>query len=99
MVYGPPRQLTVEQLIARYGDDLRYELADGDLVDMEPTGPHEAVSGKVTARLILAIAPKIECKLGESRNPEANCHQVFPCHKKSGSLISSLPQNGQISLQ
>ena len=56
MVYIPTKQLTVEQFIAQYGDDLRYELADGELVDMEPTGPHEAVSGKVAARLILAIA-------------------------------------------
>jgi hypothetical protein len=37
--------LTTEEFIAQYGDDTRYELIDGELRDLEPTGPHEAIAG------------------------------------------------------
>ena len=47
--------LTLEAFVAQYSEDPRYELADGELVDMEPTGPHEAVGGKLAARISLAI--------------------------------------------
>jgi len=47
MTYTPTQTLTVDQFIAQYGDDARYELADGELIDMEPTGPHETVGGKL----------------------------------------------------
>jgi len=30
-----------EEFLTQYGDNPRYELADGELIDMEPTGPHE----------------------------------------------------------
>lgn len=48
--------LSFENFVAQYGDDSRYELADGELVDMEPTGPHEAVSGKLATQIGIAIS-------------------------------------------
>jgi Uma2 family endonuclease len=33
--------ISVDEFITRYGDDNRYELIDGELIEMEPTGPHE----------------------------------------------------------
>ncbi len=49
------QSLTLEAFLAQYGADPRYELIDGELRDMEPTGPHEAVAGKVAAHLSRAI--------------------------------------------
>jgi Uma2 family endonuclease len=56
MTYTPTRILTFDQFIAQYGDDFRYELADGELIDMEPTGPHETVGGKLATKIGIAIA-------------------------------------------
>jgi Uma2 family endonuclease len=47
--------ITFEQFLTDYGDNPRYELADGEIVDMEPTGPHEAVSGKLATQIGIAI--------------------------------------------
>lgn len=43
--------LGIEEFLAKYGDDPRYELADGEPIDMEPTGSHQTVGGKLAARL------------------------------------------------
>ncbi|MEG4534449.1 Uma2 family endonuclease [Microcoleus sp. D2_18a_D3] len=56
MAYTAPKILTFETFLDRYGDNFRYELADGELVDMEPTGPHETVSGKLATQIGIAIA-------------------------------------------
>ena len=56
MTYTLNKPLSVDEFIAQYGDNPRYELADGDLIDLEPTGPHEAVGGKLAAKISLAIA-------------------------------------------
>jgi Uma2 family endonuclease len=45
----------VAEFLAQYGNNPRYELADGELIDMEPTGPHEAVAGKVAAKVSIEI--------------------------------------------
>ncbi|RZM77940.1 Uma2 family endonuclease [Leptolyngbya iicbica] len=55
MTYAPSQLLTFEAFLAQYRDEPAFELADGELIDMEPTGPHEAVAGKVASRLNLAI--------------------------------------------
>jgi Uma2 family endonuclease len=55
MTYTPTKSLTFDEFIAQYGDDFRYELADGELIDMEPTGPHETVSGKLAIQIGIAI--------------------------------------------
>lgn len=49
------QKLTFEEYIAQYGDDPRYELIDGELRDMEPTGPYEAVAGKIAGQIFTAI--------------------------------------------
>ncbi|GBF78884.1 Uma2 family endonuclease [Aphanothece sacrum] len=51
MTYSLTKTLTFDEFIVQYGDDTRYELIDGELRDMEPTGPHEAVAGKLTGRI------------------------------------------------
>lgn len=43
MISTTVRSLDLESFVARYGDDYRYELIDGELIEMEPTGPHEEV--------------------------------------------------------
>jgi len=44
MTQAVPKLLTFDDFIARYEDNERYELIDGELIDMEPTGPHEEVA-------------------------------------------------------
>ncbi|NEP01761.1 MAG: Uma2 family endonuclease [Symploca sp. SIO2E9] len=56
MVESISKSLKFEEFIAQYGDDLDYELIDGELVEMEPTGPHEQVTGFINMQLNLAIA-------------------------------------------
>jgi Uma2 family endonuclease len=55
MTYAPVKTLTLEDFLAQYQDNPRYELADGELIDMEPTGPHETVSGKLATKIGIAI--------------------------------------------
>jgi Uma2 family endonuclease len=56
MTYTPTKLLTFEEFIVQYGENARYELADGELIDMEPTGPHETVGGKLATVLGIAIS-------------------------------------------
>lgn len=39
--------LTFERFIEQFADEERYELIDGELLEMEPTGPHEQVAGLI----------------------------------------------------
>jgi Uma2 family endonuclease len=55
MTYSPPKILTFDEFLRQYGDDPHYELIDGELRDMEPTGPHESVAGKLAGRLFAEI--------------------------------------------
>ena len=55
MTYSPLKLLTFEQFLVEYGDNSRYELIDGELRDMEPTGPHEEVSGNIAGRIYAEI--------------------------------------------
>ena len=56
MAYTTQKLLTVETFLAQYRNHLSYELADGELVDREPTGHHETVSGKLATQIGIAIA-------------------------------------------
>jgi Uma2 family endonuclease len=50
------KPFTARAFISTYGDDARYELIDGELRDLEPTGPHESsVAGAIAGRLYAAI--------------------------------------------
>lgn len=55
MVYTPPKMLTLAEFLRQYGDDPNYELIDGELRDLEPTGPHESVAGKAAGYLFSQI--------------------------------------------
>ncbi|YAF93928.1 MAG: Uma2 family endonuclease [Nodularia sp. CChRGM 3473] len=56
MVQSLPTSLTFAEFVAQFGDDFKYELIDGELIEMEPTGPHEQVTGFINLQLNLAIA-------------------------------------------
>ncbi len=56
MTYAPSKPIAFEDFLSQYGDNPRYELADGELLDMEPTGPHETVGGKLATQIGMAIA-------------------------------------------
>jgi len=43
MLQTVPKALNVDNFIAQYGEQSQYELIDGELIDMEPTGLHEQV--------------------------------------------------------
>jgi Uma2 family endonuclease len=47
--------ITLEDFLKQYADSPQYELADGELVDMEPTGYHETVSGKLAAYIDIML--------------------------------------------
>ena len=55
MTYTSSQLLSFETFIAQYGDNARYELIDGELRDMSPTGPHEAVAGSIAGRIYVEI--------------------------------------------
>lgn len=56
MTYTTEKFLTFETFLDRYCDNFRYELADGELVEMEPTGSHETVGGKLATQIGIVIA-------------------------------------------
>lgn len=55
MVQSRPKLLTVDEFITHYGDNENYELIDGELINMEPTGPHEQVAAFVGRKLNVEI--------------------------------------------
>ena len=55
-----PKLLTVREFVDRYGDCDRYELIDGELIEMEPTGPHEEVAAFLGRKLNVAIEQQDE---------------------------------------
>jgi Uma2 family endonuclease len=55
MTYTPTKVLTFDEFIVQYGDNPRYELIDGELRNMEPTGPHEAVTGQIIGYIFVEI--------------------------------------------
>lgn len=55
MVQSPPKLLTIDEFIANYGDSNSCELIDGELTEIEPTGPHEQVSAFLGRKLNVEI--------------------------------------------
>lgn len=55
MIQVNPKSLTVDDFIVQYGDQDQYELIDGELVDVEPTGLHEQVIGFLARKLNVEI--------------------------------------------
>ncbi len=50
-----PKPLSVDEFLDRYGGDNRYELIDGEVFDLEPTGLHEEVAAFITAKICVQI--------------------------------------------
>ncbi|HLP87277.1 MAG TPA: Uma2 family endonuclease [Nostocaceae cyanobacterium] len=55
MTFISPKILTFDDFLTQYQDNTRYELADGELIDIEPTGPHETVSSKLSMQIGMHI--------------------------------------------
>ena len=55
MVQLAPKLLSADSFIAKYGDTPQYELIDGELIDLEPTGLHEQVAALIGRKLNIAI--------------------------------------------
>ncbi|MDX2244950.1 MAG: Uma2 family endonuclease [Leptolyngbyaceae cyanobacterium bins.302] len=56
MVQAVPQPMTLEEFLDWYPDGYgRYELWNGVVLEMQPTGPHEQVSGFLAGELFLEI--------------------------------------------
>ncbi|MFN6528173.1 Uma2 family endonuclease [Nostoc sp. ChiSLP03a] len=55
MIQSASKVLTVDEFISHYGECDRYELIDGELIEMEPTGSHEQVSALIGRKLNVEI--------------------------------------------
>lgn len=55
MIQTNPKLINANEFIAQYGDQVQYELIDGELIDMEPTGLHEQVIGFIARKLNVEI--------------------------------------------
>ena len=47
--------LNFDEFLIRYGGDNRYELIDGEVFDLEPTGSHEKVAALITTKICVQI--------------------------------------------
>lgn len=52
------KNLSFDEFLDRYGDDNRYELIDGEVFDLEPTGLHEEVVAFLTTKICAWIDRK-----------------------------------------
>ncbi|MTJ50914.1 Uma2 family endonuclease [Dolichospermum sp. UHCC 0259] len=55
MVQSSLKLITANEFVTQYGDNECYELIDGELIEMEPTGPHEQVSSLIGRKLNVEI--------------------------------------------
>jgi Uma2 family endonuclease len=53
MIQALPKPLTFEEFVAWLPENGRYELIDGIVVEMQPTGPHEEVTEFISTALTL----------------------------------------------
>jgi Uma2 family endonuclease len=49
------KPLSFDEFLACYGSDNRYELIDGEVFDLEPTGAHEEVAAFITTKVCVQI--------------------------------------------
>jgi Uma2 family endonuclease len=52
---NPQQALRFEEFMSQYGEDDRYELIDGEVFDLEPTGSHEEVAAFIDRKLNVQI--------------------------------------------
>jgi Uma2 family endonuclease len=51
----PQKPLSFDEFLSRYNGDNRYELIDGEVFDLEPTGLHEEVAAFITTKICVQI--------------------------------------------
>jgi Uma2 family endonuclease len=51
----PQKPLSFDEFLVLYRGDNRYELIDGEVFDLEPTGTHEEVAAFITTKLCVQI--------------------------------------------
>ncbi|MGK7877359.1 MAG: Uma2 family endonuclease [Xenococcaceae cyanobacterium] len=56
MIQIAPKPITFEKFLEWYPDQGRYELIDGKVVSMQPTGKHEEITEFLSRQLILEAA-------------------------------------------
>jgi len=49
------KSLSFDEFLTRYADDNRYELIDGEVFDLEPTGQHEEIAAFITTKVCVQI--------------------------------------------
>ncbi|MGC1309997.1 MAG: Uma2 family endonuclease [Phormidesmis sp.] len=49
------KPLSFDEFVTRYGEDNRYELIDGEVFDLEPTGQHEEIAAFITTKACVQI--------------------------------------------
>lgn len=49
------KPLSFDEFLTHYGGNNRYELIDGEVFDLEPTGQHEEVAAFITAKICVQI--------------------------------------------
>ena len=69
MTYAPSKSLSYDEFITKYGDNPHFELADGELIEMEPTGSHQTVGGKLATKISLAITYGASEAIGQTSYP------------------------------
>ncbi|MEM9004530.1 MAG: hypothetical protein AAGE59_13535 [Cyanobacteria bacterium P01_F01_bin.86] len=73
------KPLSFDEFWVRYGSDNRYELIDGEVFDLEPTGKHEEVAGKPkqpTLSICTLVDGEYDIKL--LRGKDAIASATFP---------------------
>jgi Uma2 family endonuclease len=55
MVQAIPKLMTFDEFMAWYPEDGRYELINGRVCEVKPTGPHEQVGAYLNRRLLVEI--------------------------------------------
>jgi Uma2 family endonuclease len=55
MVQAPPKLLSFEEFLDWYPENGIYELHEGVVVELQPTGTHEKIAGFITAQCTLEI--------------------------------------------
>ncbi|NJM49349.1 MAG: Uma2 family endonuclease [Alkalinema sp. RU_4_3] len=55
MVQAVPKFTSFDEFIAEYPEDGRWELINGRIFDVKPTGPHEQVGAYLNRRLLVEI--------------------------------------------
>ncbi len=78
------KPLRFDEFLARYGGDNRYELIDGEVFDLEPTGPQVEVAAFIDRKLNVQIdgagLPWFVLQRGLIRPPNTKHWQTQTAH-------------------